>query len=524
MTDQRVVVVTGGGAGIGAAIAEEVARQGAFVITMDPLVTLDGSAQELSAEPTTADRIVAAGGSARASAVSVTNAEGVRALFQELLGEFGRLDAVINVAGISRPTSWTDGSEADWRAVLEVHLDGYRNVLGAALPIMVAAGRGNILGVTSGSGWRAGDAGAYGCAKRAVASLTWQIGAHAPAGVVVNALSPIAVTRMVTAALERAGAVKGGAAATGPLFGSMPEPEKIGPVGAHLASDDFSWCSGQIIFGSGAEVAVIGPPQLLEVVRTADVKSIAGLLDVATASLVSAEEKQLAGGGTNPRFTPAFGEGEGDSPTATPGTFAIASDRPDLAAAITATLEARGASCIGVTSPEELAEMPSLDGVVVSVSGSAAASRGSDWERILGEHDGIVDQLHTDGRWTRAVADYATQASKPIRLVALTDATTAGGRSRAQASAQHARNARKATKDGVAMFAISVEGPDNRVASELAAHLLCGADTVDLSGAELVVGEGWFGLRSHPRPSASVSYGGPNIPGWLDDVLRTIAR
>ena len=61
--------------------------------------------------------------------------------------------------------------------MLEVHLDGYRNVLAAALPIMAAAGRGSVLGVTSGSGWRAGDAGAYGCAKRAVASLTWQIGA-----------------------------------------------------------------------------------------------------------------------------------------------------------------------------------------------------------------------------------------------------------------------------------------------------------------------------------------------------------
>ena len=61
--------------------------------------------------------------------------------------------------------------------MLDVHLDGYRNVLDAALPLMAAAGHGRILGVTSGSGWRVGDAGAYGCAKRAVASLTWQLGA-----------------------------------------------------------------------------------------------------------------------------------------------------------------------------------------------------------------------------------------------------------------------------------------------------------------------------------------------------------
>ena len=121
------------------------------------------------------------------------------------MADHGRLDAVVNVAGITRPTSFAAGTEDDWRGVLAVHLDGYLNVLDAALPIMAAAGHGRILGVTSGSGWRPADTGAYGCAKRAVASLTWQLGRQAPPGVVVNAMSPIAVTRMVTAALERAG-------------------------------------------------------------------------------------------------------------------------------------------------------------------------------------------------------------------------------------------------------------------------------------------------------------------------------
>ena len=193
----RVVVVTGGAAGIGAAIAEEVARSGAFVVTVDPGVTLDGSARlDESAEPTTADRIVAAGGQARASNTSVTDGPAVRALFEELVEEFGSLDAVVNVAGISRPTGFALGKEDDWTAVLDVHLNGYLNVLRAALPIMAAAGHGRIVGVTSGSGWRPADAGAYSCAKRAVASLTWQVGRAAPDGVSVNALSPIAATRM----------------------------------------------------------------------------------------------------------------------------------------------------------------------------------------------------------------------------------------------------------------------------------------------------------------------------------------
>ncbi len=99
---QQVVVVTGGGAGIGAAIAEAVGRTGAYVVTVDPGVTVDGLGQDEAPPETTADRIVAAGGAARASNASVTDAAAIDALFSGLVDEFGGLDAVINVAGISR--------------------------------------------------------------------------------------------------------------------------------------------------------------------------------------------------------------------------------------------------------------------------------------------------------------------------------------------------------------------------------------------------------------------------------------
>ena len=157
----------------------------------------------------------------------------------------------------------------------------------------------------------------------------------------------------------------------------------------------------------------------------------------------------------------------------------------------------------------------------------AATDAASDWERVLTEHAAIVEQIHADARWTRAVAELAAAKNRPIRLVTITNATTAGGRSRAQASAQLARAGRKATGDLVLPFAVSAESDraefDHGLA-ELAAHLVCSPDAPDLAGAELVSGAGWFGLRSHPRPIGSISFGGPAVPVWFDDTLQEVVQ
>jgi NAD(P)-dependent dehydrogenase (short-subunit alcohol dehydrogenase family) len=524
---QRVVVVTGGGGGIGAAIAESIGRTGAFVVTVDPLVSVDGSEQLPPAEQTTAGRIVAAGGAARASAVSVTDGAGVGELFGELADEFGGLDAVVNVAGISRPTGFAKGSDDDWLSVLAVHLDGYRNVLGAALPLMAAAGRGHVLGVTSGSGWRPADTGAYGCAKRAVATLTWQLGRHAPNGVVINAISPIAATRMVAAALG--GKMPTGGAATGGLaLGAMPAPEHLGPLGAHLVDETFTSCRGAVLFAGGSEVAVIDEPRLLEVVRGDGVSSLAHVIEAATAIAVApAESRQASGGGSNARFGSTFDEQSADPlPRTAARSCGVVADRPDVAAALMAALRSRGVTACPVGSPDALAGLDTLDAVVIALA-AGPASAASGWQRVLDEHDDIVAHIHTDARWTRAVAEVATTRDRPIRLVTITEATTAGGRSRAQASAQLARAGRKATGDLVLPFTVSAEsgGDDHdRIPAELAAHLATSPDAVALAGAELVTGAGWFGLRSHPRPVGSISFGGPEIPDWFDVALREVLQ
>jgi hypothetical protein len=259
------------------------------------------------------------------------------------------------------------------------------------------------------------------------------------------------------------------------------------------------------------------------VVRSDAVPSTAHVVEAATTiALAPAEANQVSGGGSNARFGALFDEPPVEEiPTSAARSCAVASDRSDVAKAMAAALEARGVGCHLIDTPESLSGLDALDAVVVAMAGEPAGSgAASGWQRILAEHDGIVGRIDADARWTRAVAELATTTGRPIRLVTITDATTAGGRSRGQACAQLARAGRKSTGELVLPFAVSAESED--VPAELAAHLVCSPGAVDLAGAELVTGAGWFGLRSHPRPIGSISFGGPAVPDWFDDALGEV--
>ncbi len=540
-------MVTGGGAGIGAAIAEAVGRAGAYVVTVDPGVTVDGLGQDDAPAETTADRIVSAGGAARASNASVTDAGAIDALFAGLVAEFGGLDAVINVAGIARATGFAEGDEQAWTSVLSVHLDGYLNVLRSALPIMAAAGRGRILGVTSGSGWRPANAGAYSCAKRAVAALTWQLGKVAPAGVTVNALSPIAATRMVTSGLRQQPSAAGGGdqSQTGGLslaIAAMPSPEQLGPVGAYLGSDEFSWSSGNIIFSNGSEVAPIAPPRLLEVARTTDVAAVAHVLDtVIPAAFVPAEAAQQTNGASNGRFAEVFDESAPPPGPAAAGARSclVVTDDPQWESALRDALAARDVACVGIAAGPPATDFTGaaaqlgqaardaggIDAVVVVRSGSGSSGTGEAWEQVLEEHGGITEAIGSDVAWVRAVSDHVGESGRRMRIVTVTDATTSGGRSRAQAAAQLSRAAHLVAEVQTDAFAVGVETDADaryQTVAALAGYLVGADDAGALSGAELVATAEWIGLRSHPHPEASISFGGPELPSWVDGTLRGI--
>ena len=447
----------------------------------------------------------------------------------------------MNVAGISRPTGFATGVEDDWRAVLSVHVDGYLTVLRAALPIMAAAGRGRILGVTSGSGWRAADAGAYSCAKRAVAALTWRMGQEAPAGVTVNALSPIAATRMVLGALQRqagAGNTTGRDAATGGVsLGAVPPPEHLGPVGAYLGGESFSeWCHGQIMFSNGAEIAWVVPPRFLEMARTADVKSLPQLFDaLGPAVFGPAEAVQATNGGGNPRVGAAFDEAAPEAPAARAARCVIVTDDRSWGHAVSDALGVAGVECVGVgtwqsavpgpaqpaTGFEAIAEQLAgvaanagpVDAVVVALGTGVdrVAGNAPGWQRVLDEHAGITDRIRNDAAWMRAVSDLAAATDTRVRVVTLVDATTAGGTTRAHAATQLARAAHGATADRVDAFVIGVEAAPEATPrpSPSSPPTSCAALTPPRSPARssspTPSGSGCVATRARPERSRSVA-------------------
>jgi NAD(P)-dependent dehydrogenase (short-subunit alcohol dehydrogenase family) len=525
----RVAVVTGGGGGIGTETALELARRGATVVAVDPGVGVQG---EPLNEPTAAEtvrRIEEQGGTGLASTVSVADADAVRSLFDEVVDRFGALDIVINTAGVLRFPTIPGTTEDDWSAVLDVHLGGYLNVLSAALPLMAKAGYGRIVGVTSGIGLArtAVQGPAYGSAKRAIAALTWQLGRHAPPGVTVNALSPIAATKMVRESL-----LAGGADPRGLDLSAMPQASSMAPAAALLASEAFGWCTGQIVFCAGSELSLMGPPKLLEAIGTGGPADFTSALStVVPVVLGPAESGQRTTGGSNPRFGPIADE-PARQPVAPSRTCLVVSDDAEIAAAVGDALAAWGYTAVhaGETGPgfqaaaDEVAKAGPLDAIVVAPGRSTSAAATDGWEQILDDHTDVAQRVVDHAGWLRAAIREATAQNRSLRAVHVAPANSPGARSGAQAVTQLARSAQDtpSTVD-IDVFSVSVEdggNADRKPLATLVARLVGAEDTRPLAGAELVVRREWAGLRAHPAPVVTAAYGGPAIPAWVNEVLR----
>lgn len=204
--DERVVIVTGAGAGIGRAHARGFASRGAKVVVNDfahaPSGRSVGPAREL------ADQIVANGGEAIADNADVADIAAVERMVARAIEEWGRVDVVVNNAGILRDKTFAKLDLADFAKVVDVHLMGTTNVCKAVWPIMRDRGYGRIVVTTSSSGLYGNFGQAnYAAAKAAMIGLMNVLHLEgAKYGIKVNAISPTAATKMTEGLLPEAAA------------------------------------------------------------------------------------------------------------------------------------------------------------------------------------------------------------------------------------------------------------------------------------------------------------------------------
>jgi NAD(P)-dependent dehydrogenase (short-subunit alcohol dehydrogenase family) len=196
--DGRVAIVTGAGGGLGRQHALALAARGAKVVVNDLGGTLDGNGGTPKAAQAVVDEIRAAGGAAIASGASVTDAAAVQAMVDEAIRSWGRVDILINNAGILRDKSFAKMTLDDFRLVVEVHLMGAVNCTKAVWETMRAQNYGRIVMTTSSSGLY-GNFGQsnYGAAKMALVGLMQTLSIEgAKNNIRVNCLAPTAATRM----------------------------------------------------------------------------------------------------------------------------------------------------------------------------------------------------------------------------------------------------------------------------------------------------------------------------------------
>jgi meso-butanediol dehydrogenase/(S,S)-butanediol dehydrogenase/diacetyl reductase len=248
--DGKVAIVTGGGRGIGRAIALRLARDGAFVAVAD----LDANnARKVS------DEIQERGGKAIALHVNVTSREQVNKMVGDTVAHFGRLDILVNNAGIGAVAPLMDTDEKTWDAIMNVNAKGVLFCSQAAARQMIVQGAGGrIINNTSGAGkiapGKGTPLGAYSASKHAAVALTKQFGLElSDHQILVNCVcAGIVDTEMwdlidrEVAKLENVavGTVKARAVATIPL-GRIEQPEDVANVVAFLASEDASYVTGQ---------------------------------------------------------------------------------------------------------------------------------------------------------------------------------------------------------------------------------------------------------------------------------------
>ena len=258
LLDGKVALVTGGGRGVGRGIALALAEAGAKVMINDLGATLDGQASGEQPADEVAGAIRAAGGEAAVDGGSVADWNAAHQMVERTVERFGRIDIVINNAGILRDVMFHRMSEAEFDAVIAVHLKGSFNVSRAAAPHFKAQGGGVYVHMTSTSGLigNFGQAN-YAAAKLGIAALSKSIALDmARFGVRSNAVAPFAWTRMIDSIPAETPEQQKRVDGLKKLV-----PEKVAPFVVALCADAARDVTGQVFGVRNNEIYLFSQPR-----------------------------------------------------------------------------------------------------------------------------------------------------------------------------------------------------------------------------------------------------------------------
>jgi len=257
--DGRVAIVTGAGRGIGRSVARLLASEGASVVVNDLGGDVDGSGASTGPAHDVVAEIAEAGGKAIANGADISDHVAAEQLVESAIEQFGRLDVLVNVAGILRDRMVFNMTEQEWDDVIRVHMKGTFNTTRFASAhwrsLRDETAQNRIINFTSVSGLHGAPGQPnYAAAKMGIVGLTWSSArALGKYGVTVNAISPGAATRMTDS-------VPTGRRRTRPDVDEW-SPDNVAPIVAYLASERSGWITGRIIHSSGYEVSLYSNPE-----------------------------------------------------------------------------------------------------------------------------------------------------------------------------------------------------------------------------------------------------------------------
>lgn len=273
--DGRRALVTGAGRGIGAAVAEGLAAEGATVMVSDAGVSVDGSGHDAGPAETVAAAINERGGKAFSDTTDITDFAACEELISRAAATLGGFDIMVNAAGILRDGMVFKMSEHDFDSVVAVHLKGTFNLTrhAAAWWRENRGGQYRLINFTSMSGLQGAPSQPnYAAAKMGIVGLTFSCAnALKGYGVRSNAIAPIAGTRMTQG-------IKGGGSMDYSPENKRLAPENVVPPVVYLASEQSEWLNRRVIFAGNGRISLMSNP-----VVEREIVSSSGTWDIPTA-------------------------------------------------------------------------------------------------------------------------------------------------------------------------------------------------------------------------------------------------